>query len=83
MEIGKYLVVIGLLVAFAGVLFILSPKIPFLHSFGKMVGDFSYETKNVKIFLPITSMIVLSIVVTIVINIVYRIFTTSFVYYVT
>ena len=74
MEIGKYLVFVGLLVAFVGILFILFPKIPFLNSFGKMIGDFNYQTKNVKFFVPFTSMIIASVVLTLVINLINRFF---------
>ena len=74
MEIGKYLVFIGSLIVFVGVLFILSQKIPFLNSFGKMIGDINYQTKNVKIFIPFTSMIIVSLVITLVINLINRLF---------
>ena len=74
MEIGKYLVFIGSLIVFIGILFIFSQKIPFLNSFGKMIGDINYQTKNVKIFIPFTSMIVVSLVITLVINLINRLF---------
>jgi len=74
MEIGKYLVFIGSLIVFIGVLFIFSQKIPFLNSFGKMIGDINYQTKNVKIFIPFTSMIIVSLVITLVINLINRLF---------
>ena len=74
MEIGKYLVFIGLFIAFIGLLFILSQKVPFLNSFGKMIGDFNYQTENVKIFIPFTSMIIVSLVITVVINLINRLF---------
>jgi len=74
MEIGKYLVFIGLSIAFIGVLFILSQKFLFLNSFGKLIGDFNYQTENVKIFFPFTSMVIVSLVITFVINLISRFF---------
>ena len=74
METGKYLVFIGLLITFIGLLFILSQKVSFLNSFGKMIGDLNYQTENVKIFIPFTSMIIFSLVLTLVINLINRFF---------
>nr|WP_244505714.1 DUF2905 domain-containing protein [Nitrosomonas communis] len=43
---------------------------PWLLSwFGKLPGDIRIETERIKVFIPITSMIIVSIVLTIIINI--------------
>ena len=49
METGKFLVFIGLLIVFLGVLLIFLQKIPYLSNLGKMFGDLSYQTENIKI----------------------------------
>lgn len=57
---GCILVAIGLVLHFAPWL---------LHWFGKLPGDIRYESGRTKVFIPITSMLVVSIVLTILINI--------------
>lgn len=39
-----------------------------LNWFGKLPGDISIETERSKIFIPVTSMVVLSIILTVLIN---------------
>lgn len=58
---GVILIVIGLLLYVA----------PWLFSwFGKLPGDIRIEKENSKFYLPITSVVVISVILTIVINIV-------------
>lgn len=40
--------------------------------FGRLPGDVRHETDSVRVFIPITSMIVVSVVLTIVVNLVAR-----------
>jgi hypothetical protein len=69
-ELGKWLVLAGLgLVLLGGVMWLLG-RIPF---FGNLPGDIRIQTQNVSCFIPIASMIILSILATIVLNIVIRI----------
>jgi hypothetical protein len=58
--IGKLLILVGLILIVIGVVVWLSPKIPWL---GKLPGDIHYEGKNVRVYLPITTCIILSVVV--------------------
>jgi peptidoglycan biosynthesis protein MviN/MurJ (putative lipid II flippase) len=74
MDIGKHLITVGLLLVFAGIFFTLSNKISFLSSFGKLFGDYTYRTDNLKIYFPFMSMIILSFVVTILLNLFNRFF---------
>ncbi|PEN12975.1 hypothetical protein CRI94_12250 [Longibacter salinarum] len=39
---------------------------------GHLPGDVSFEGKNVKVFVPITSMIIISIVLTVLLNLILR-----------
>ncbi|MEA3405797.1 MAG: DUF2905 family protein [Pseudomonadota bacterium] len=57
---GLLLVVIGLILQFAPNLF---------NWFGRLPGDINSESENGRVFIPITSMIIISIILTILINI--------------
>jgi len=65
MVVGLALVAIGALVRFAPGLF---------TWFGHLPGDIDVETENGRIFVPITSMIVVSVALTIVVNVLGAIF---------
>jgi len=56
---GVVLVVIGLVLQFAPGL---------INWVGKLPGDIRYETEHTKIFIPITTMIIISLVLTLLIN---------------
>jgi len=53
------LVIIGLVLQFAPGL---------INWVGKLPGDIRYETEHTKIFIPITTMIIISLVLTLLIN---------------
>jgi hypothetical protein len=38
--------------------------------FGRMPGDISYNGKNIKIFIPVTSMIIVSALLTLILNVI-------------
>ncbi|HEX6300920.1 MAG TPA: DUF2905 domain-containing protein [Acidimicrobiia bacterium] len=61
MTIGAGVLVLGALVRFTPGLF---------TWFGNLPGDINVEGENSRVFIPITSMIVVSIVLTLVVNIV-------------
>ena len=69
-ELGKWLVIAGLGLALLGGVMWLLGRIPF---FGNLPGDIRVQTQNFSCFLPIVSMIVLSILATIVLNVIIRI----------
>jgi hypothetical protein len=61
--IGVVLVVIGLVVSYA----------PWLISwFGKLPGDIRIEGEQRFVFIPITSMLIISVILTLIINIFFR-----------
>ena len=69
-EMGKWVVLTGLgLVLLGGVMWLLG-HIPF---FGNLPGDIQVQTQNFSCFIPLASMIILSILATIVLNIIIRI----------
>ena len=59
---GKLLVVIGAVLLVVGAVLIYAPWL--LGWFGKLPGDISYRTGNTRIYIPITSMIVVSLLFT-------------------
>ena len=64
-QIGKLLIVGGVLLVLLGVLFLFTDKIPF---FGKMPGDIVYRKGNFTLYIPIVSMLFLSLLLTIILN---------------
>ena len=70
-NMGKMLVVMGLLVAIMGLLLIFVPKlkVPFL---GKLPGDIRIEREGFSFYFPIVTCIVLSILLTIALNVISR-----------
>ena len=62
---SKFLIYLGLIIAFLGFIFTFFNIN--LSWFGKLPGDIRIEKENSRIFFPITSMIILSIVINILI----------------
>lgn len=66
---------IGLLVVLGGVAVVVVGVLIFsgaLSWFGHLPGDIRHEGESTRVFLPITSMIVVSVVLTILVNVVQR-----------
>lgn len=57
---------IGAIIFVAGTLLHFAPWA--VNWFGKLPGDINIENENQKIFIPITSMIIISVVLTLIIN---------------
>lgn len=57
---GKILMILGIILFGLGLVLTFSSKLPF--RFLQLPGDISIQTKNVQIFAPITSMILVSII---------------------
>ncbi|MDI6731419.1 MAG: DUF2905 domain-containing protein [Candidatus Margulisbacteria bacterium] len=68
-SIGKMLLYIGILLVLAGGFFMLAAKVPW---FGKLPGDIIYKREGLTIFVPITTMIIVSLVLTFLLNIIWR-----------
>jgi hypothetical protein len=58
-QMGKVLVVFGLLVIVIGVVLMFSDKIPFL---GRLPGDINVKRENFELHFPISTSIVISVV---------------------
>lgn len=66
-EIAKFLMVIGAVVFAVGLIVLLAPKIPWI---GRLPGDIDFKGKNFRIYFPIITCIVLSILLTILLNLI-------------
>ncbi len=70
MTVGKALMLIGLAVFALG--FVLTFMPGMFGWFGKLPGDVRIEKENSFIFIPITSMIIVSLVLTLILNLLFR-----------
>ena len=71
-DLARVLIIIGLVIAFAGLLILVA--IRFFPWFGNLPGDLRFEGENFKFYVPLATMILVSILATIILNIVLRIF---------
>jgi len=71
-ELGRTLIVIGLVLVLAGVLVLLAVRIPLLSWLGRLPGDLIIRRGPVTIYLPILTSIVLSILLTLILAFLFR-----------
>jgi DUF2905 family protein len=67
--LGWALIVLGIVITVAGVLILAGPRIPIL---GHLPGDIVIQRENVTIFIPLGTMVVISIVVSVVLMLINR-----------
>ena len=72
MELGRVLVFTGLAITFAGVFVWLGSK--FFPWLGNLPGDIRIDGENFKIYIPLATMLLISVVGSILLNIVLRFF---------
>jgi hypothetical protein len=70
MTIGKLLTGVGVILVAAGLIFSYAPWL--VDWFGKLPGDIRIEDEKRFVFIPITSMLVVSIILTLIINLFFR-----------
>ena len=63
---SRWLILSGLVLVVVGLIFHYAPGL--LNWFGKLPGDIRMESERGKFFLPITSMVIVSIALTVLIN---------------
>lgn len=61
-EFGKILIFFGLILVMAGLIFLFSPKIPWL---GELPGDITIKRENFTFYFPLASSLVISVLLTI------------------
>jgi len=67
---GRWLIKAGLILVIIGAILHFAPWL--INWFGRLPGDMRIETERTKIFIPITSMVILSIILTLLINLLKR-----------
>ncbi|PKD37945.1 DUF2905 domain-containing protein [Methylomonas sp. Kb3] len=70
MEPGKALITIGSAILVLGLVLNYAPWL--VNWFGKLPGDIRIQNKNCFVFIPITSMIVASVLITLLANLFFR-----------
>lgn len=67
--LGRALLIIGVILVGVGLVLVLAPKVPFL---GRLPGDLRFERDGLTVYVPLGSMIVLSILVSVVLSLIGR-----------
>lgn len=65
-DIGKMLLTLGVFLTLAGAALMLAGKLGI--PFGKLPGDIAYHRKNVSVFIPLGTMLVISLTVSLILN---------------
>lgn len=72
MRVSSVLIAVGVGIALIGVVLRYFPTA--FSWFGHLPGDIRYESETGRVFIPLTSMLVVSVVATVIINLVGRLF---------
>lgn len=67
-SLGKVLVIVGLAVVAVGVLLVVGAGL----GLGKLPGDFAFRKGNVRVFVPLATCLVLSLIATLVLSLLNR-----------
>jgi DUF2905 family protein len=62
-DLGKSLIILGCIIAAAGVLLMFSGKLPWL---GRLPGDIYVKKENFSLFFPITTCILISLIISLI-----------------
>ncbi|OGP75703.1 MAG: hypothetical protein A2Y80_00250 [Deltaproteobacteria bacterium RBG_13_58_19] len=62
-DLGRFLIIIGLLLVAVGVVLLLAPKIPWL---GKLPGDITWQRGRFTLYFPLGTCILLSLILTLI-----------------
>ncbi|HEU4793083.1 MAG TPA: DUF2905 domain-containing protein [Nitrolancea sp.] len=68
-QIGKLIIVAGVILVAVGILFLLLGRVPVI---GRLPGDFVIRRDNVTIYVPLATMILISLLLTIILNLIFR-----------
>ena len=71
-QIAKFLIIAGIILVVIGIIFWSGQK--YLQWFGHLPGDIGIEKENYKVFIPITSMLLVSILLSLILWIIRRFF---------
>ncbi len=70
-QLGKWVIIIGVTLTIFGIVTYFFSD--WLNWLGKLPGDFRYENKNVKIYVPLTSMVLVSLIISLLIRVLQKI----------
>jgi len=62
-DLGRLLILIGVILVIVGVALLLAPKIPWL---GRLPGDISFKRGNVSFYFPLVTCILISLILTLI-----------------
>ena len=68
-SLGRMLIYIGIIIVVIGGFFLLMAKLPW---FGRLPGDIIYRREGLTIYVPLATMILVSLVLTLLLNLVWR-----------
>jgi hypothetical protein len=68
-QIGKLIIIAGVVLIAAGILFLLLGRIPVI---GRLPGDFVIRRDHVTIYIPLATMLLISLLLTIILNLIFR-----------
>ncbi|MCW1735499.1 DUF2905 domain-containing protein [Anaerorudis cellulosivorans] len=68
MKMARWFIFIGIILVVIGVTLYLTPSV--FKWFGHLPGDIRIEKENIRIYIPITSMIVISLILTLIVNVI-------------
>jgi hypothetical protein len=68
-EIGRWLIGVGILLVVIGLVILAAGRLPWL---GRLPGDILIERDNLTIFIPLGTMLVVSLILTIIANLIAR-----------
>ncbi len=67
-DVGRFLIIAGTVVIVIGLVFLMADKIPL----GRLPGDIRFGNERIRIYIPIATSILLSLLLTIILNIFMR-----------
>ncbi len=62
-DLGRLLIVVGVILVILGAVFLLAPKLPWL---GRLPGDISFKRGNFSFYFPLGTCILISIILTLI-----------------
>ena len=68
-ELGRILIIFGVVLVLLGLVFLIGPRIPFV---GRLPGDFLIRRGETTLYIPLATSLVLSLVISVLLNLFWR-----------
>ncbi len=62
-QLGKFLILVGIVITFLGLVLLVSGKTPWL---GRLPGDFYFKGKHVSFYFPLATSLLISLILTLI-----------------